>query len=119
MKLIFTKDECVPDAETIREYEERNQIEKVENVMSIKIDMGDTLKHYFIGENGSFYLEFFSCGVYEDLYLLDGKEEFISDILLFIQKSKVYGWLVHAEFTIAYRTEEQDDYLEIRKALSN
>lgn len=87
MELIFSKDECAPDAETIEEYKQKHQIEISRDGISIACEYRDTLKHYFAGEDNKYYVEVFSCGVFEDLYLFFDRKEFESNLLFAVNET--------------------------------
>ncbi|NET46716.1 hypothetical protein [Okeania sp. SIO2B3] len=86
MKKIFSKDDVAPDAMSIVEFKLENKIEASNNLPFISISYEDWVKVYFVGENDKYYVEYYSCGVYEYLYLFEDRESYIENLT----KSLIY-----------------------------
>lgn len=90
MKKIFSKDECVPDAQTLRQFSIENNIFYSTNFPVFRISYEDWEEVYFSGEDGKFYREDYSCGVFEDLLLFDDMEEYMNKLRETLSYCKVF-----------------------------
>jgi hypothetical protein len=78
MKLIYSKDECVPDALTANQW---LHIEKINYTHTLSIIVIDTCYDFFISTTTKkHYMQTNSCGAFEDIYEFETKEEWVKVI---------------------------------------
>jgi len=95
MPKLFSKDECVQDAETLSEFCQAyfgipfKEIPKLE----YSLDFGDTEFHFFVWD-GDLYAAEFSCGVYKDIWVsvLSEIQMVDSDGVLQLQTKCTTSW---------------------------
>lgn len=91
MKRLFSKDECAPDAPTLRDFQVETGIglESSDSKPKISIEYEDFSNTYLVDKEGRYLRETYSCGVYEDLYQFDSEEEYLKDIVELLKQVKV------------------------------
>lgn len=79
---LFTKDECAPDAKTLRDFQIDSAIGLNRDYSQpvITVAYQDWKTVYFVDERGRHLKEEYSCGVYEDFYQFDDVHEYEDDI---------------------------------------
>jgi hypothetical protein len=78
MKLLYQKDECAPDAQSVYQWADENKIDWLHEI-KISIGFDDTI-HKFFAAKGHYYLMIFSCGVYEEIFECETREEWECEI---------------------------------------
>ena len=79
MKKLFSKDECAPDAQTLKGYCKENKIEQ-SSIIKINFEFQYWEEKIYLSTNNQLIKESYNCGVYEDLYLYESIEELSNDI---------------------------------------